>query len=127
MILLLKTFWKEILALVLVFLACMYLYDKGSTDGYAKAEAKYTQMINEQNIKISDKISNIEANSNILVTESRASNATLTKDVKGILLGVKGKTLTIVKDGGCTPSQTFSDTFNSVNKRVNQSMKDNQK
>ena len=123
----LKLYWKQLLLVLVVVGSVLFIYDKGSTDGYAKAEAKYTQMINEQNIKISDKISNIEANSNILVTESRASNATLTKDVKGILLGVKGKTLTIVKDGGCTPSQTFSDTFNSVNKRVNQSMKDNQK
>ncbi len=125
--LLLQLFWKQIALVLLVLGGLFAVYERGHYDGYEKAEVKYVKMINDETIKTNTKITAIEANSNTLVTESRIANEALAKDIKGILYGVKGKTLTIIKDGGCTPTLTFSETFNSVNKRVNQSMKDNQK
>lgn len=123
----LKLFWKQIALVLLVLGGLVAVYERGHYDGYEKAEVKYVKMINDETIKTNTKITAIEANSNTLVTESRIANEILAKDIKGILFGIKGKTLTIVKDGGCLPTQTFSDTFNTVNKRVNQNMRDAQK
>ena len=100
------------------------VYNKVYQAGYTAAEQKYTLILNEQKALIDTKIKSIETLATTLVDEGRASDAKLNSDVSGILSKVRGKTLTIIKDGGCTPSQTFSDTFTSVNKRVNQSMQD---
>lgn len=102
-------------------------YDKVKQIGYKEAEVKYEQVIKDYENNINRKITAIEANSHLLVEESRENNTLLAKDMETLLVKVKGKTLTVVKNGECTPSQTFSDTFVEANKRANQAMKDTKK
>lgn len=95
--------------------------------GYKEAEQKYTQVIENYEKNLNKKIDSIETLAGTLVLENRENNNLLSQDVEAILARVKGKTLTVVKNGECSPSQTFSDTFVEINKRANQSMKDSQK
>jgi len=95
--------------------------------GYTEAATKYQLVIDNQQKLIDTKLKDIEQLSSTLVTESRASNTALASSVYSILNKVKGVPLVVVKDGKCTPSQTFSDTIDAVNKRVNESMKETQK
>ena len=102
-------------------------FEKVKNIGYEEYKVLCDKRFAEHKEATDKRIEALETVSNTLVVENRENSALLAKDVAQLLKGVKGKTLTIVKDGGCTPTTTFADTFNSVNVRVNQSMKDKQK
>lgn len=114
------------LAAILALLTFGYQYVKhtGYTEGYGVAEAKYELIIKDYNQKIQDKLTNIESTSNTLAEDSRKSSEALSKDVTAILVNTKGKTLTIIKNGECIPSETFSNTFREINVRTNQTLKE---
>lgn len=95
--------------------------------GYQEAEQVYLERMQKREIEISAKIDSIEMLSNILVKENRDASASLSADMYTIISKVKGKTLTVIKDGECTPSKTFSDSIIEINKRANQAVKDSQK
>lgn len=95
--------------------------------GYQEASIKYELVIKDYEKRRDAKIASIEALSTILVTESRSNNATTTKSIANVLAATKGKPLVVVKNGECTPSQTFSDSILTINKRINQSILENQK
>ena len=102
-------------------------FEKVKNIGYEEYKVLCDKRFADHKEATDKRIEALETTSNTLVIENRENSALLAKDVAQLLKGVKGKTLTIVKDGGCTPTATFADTYNSVNKRVNQSMKDKQK
>lgn len=121
---------KLIIVLVLVTSLGGGIYlaeQKVESWGYAKAEQKYQKILKDYEDKISKKIDAVEETSNNLVAQNKEYNMLLQQDIIGILKGIRGKTLTIVKDGACTPNQTFSDSFNEINKQANQIMKRSQK
>lgn len=95
--------------------------------GYQEAEQVYLERMQKREIEISAKIDSIEMLSNILVKENRDASASLSADMYTIISKVKGKTLTVIKDGECTPSKTFSDSIVEINKRANQAVKGSQK
>ena len=98
-------------------------YNKIQDIQYQKDLIEFNTKIKEYEDNVNKRIATIENNSSILVSESRENNLVLADGIQSILKGTKGKALVIVKNGDCTPSQTFSDTFNSVNRTVNQNMK----
>lgn len=102
-----------------------YSYVKGI--GYSEAETKYEQVIKDYEAKRDAKIDKIVNLSNILVDESRNNNAATAKSISAVLAAAKAKPLVVVKDGECTPSQTFSDSILTINKRINQSILESQK
>jgi hypothetical protein len=91
--------------------------------GYQEAKVECEERFKEYNDIVLQKIERIESNSSTLVENSKKANEKLSGDINTIMKSVKGKTLTIVKNGECIPSQTFSDTINSVNKRINTEIK----
>lgn len=95
--------------------------------GYKEAETQYELVIKNYEEEKDAKIKKIEELSGLLVTTANANNDATKNDIKTILAAVKGKPLVIVKNGECTPSPTFSDSILTINKRINQSIKDNQK
>lgn len=95
--------------------------------GYEEAEVKYTHVIKEYEDKRNAKINRIADLSEVLVSESRKNNAATTKSIAAVLEAAKTKPLVVVKDGECTPSQTFSDSILTINKRINQSILESQK
>ena len=102
-------------------------YSKIKSIGYQEAADKYELVIKDYNERVLNKIDAIEQNSSTLIVESRTNTELLSKNVTGIVKWLKGKTLTIVKNGECTPSKTFSNSFNQINRTVNENMKGSQK
>lgn len=98
-------------------------YSKIKQIGYSEAEVKYELVIKNQQKLIDEKIRSIEVSSNLLIEQQRVSNESLSSDIAKISKGIRGKTLTIVKNGECLPTPAFSDSFNTINKRVNESLK----
>lgn len=98
------------------------VYNHIETKGYDRGLAECAARVKKYEDNINSKIDKIEANATLLVTEGRASNEALQQGVTAILKNTKGKTLTIIKNGECLPSQGFSDTFKAVNARVNQTV-----
>lgn len=102
-------------------------YYKVKQIGYAEAEAKYTTVIAENNRVIGEKITELEKSSRALVALTESNNTELTQNIGKIVLGLNGKTLTIIKDGKCVPTKEFSDSFGRLNSEVNQSIKGSRK
>lgn len=102
-------------------------YSKIKAIGYQEASAKYEERIKEYNSKVLAKVEAIEQNSIVLSEEARTNNAKLQKNITSVVSTMKGKTLTIVKNGECTPSKTFTDSFNQINHIVNENIKEAQK
>lgn len=102
-------------------------YSKVKQIGYEEAETKYTKIIAEHNKEIDIKITELEKSSRELVTLTEVNNTKLTQNIGQIVLGLNGKTLTVIKDGKCIPTKEFSDSFGKLNGAVNQSMKGSRK
>lgn len=117
--------WTLAISAILGGLYAEYQHIKGI--GYKEAEDKCIQKFAEYEKERDEKIANIEKLAGILVNEGRASQAALATDISIILKNSKSKPLVVVKDGECTPSPTFSDSILTINKRINQNIKDNQK
>lgn len=102
----------------------LYLgYAKIKDIGYQEASQKYELQIEQYQEQLAKKIQAIELSSQTLVAESRDNNEQMTNNVNSIIKGLKGKNLVIVKNGECTPSKEFSDSFVTINKRVNENIK----
>jgi urocanate hydratase len=120
-------FWKEILLSVLVAGGSFFVYEKIKHIGYVEAETKYELVIKGYQDQIATQITNIEDKSNTLVSGNRDSAVILKSGIDEILRTLKNKPMVIVKNGECTPSQTFSDSFGQLNTNANKIMKDSRK
>lgn len=103
------------------------LVDSIKQIGYNKAETKYLAIIAKHNKAIDEKITELEKSSKALVELTESNNTKLTQNIGQIVLGLNGKTLTIIKDGKCIPTKEFSDSFGKLNSAVNESMKGSRK
>lgn len=110
-----------ILAGSLTLLYTGYSYVKNI--GYQQARVECEEKFAQYNKELDAKLQQIAATSTTLVEDSKKANEAISADLATIMKSVKGKTLTIVKNGECIPNKTFSDTINSVNKRVNEGLK----
>jgi len=95
--------------------------------GYLEAETKYLAIIAKHNKEIDIKITELEKSSRALIAVTENNNTKLTQNIGQIVLGLNGKTLTVIKDGKCVPTKEFSDTFGKLNNVANQSMKESRK
>lgn len=121
---------KAIAGMVIMAILSALLYSGYShikSIGYGEAEAKYKPVIEKYENDLSTKLATIEANSTLLVANDAKNSVVLINGIGGILKTIKGQPLTVIKNGECLPTQTFSDTFGAINKRTNEAMKDSQK
>lgn len=116
-------YWKQLLLSIIIAGGSYFVYEKVKDIGYQQAKTEDAVVIKNYEDAIVKKINAIQLTSTNLASESRDNALILTSSINTILKATKGKSLVIVKDGGCVPSQTFSDTFNKVNKQVNENMK----
>lgn len=106
----------------------LYLgYSHIKSIGYNEAEAKYVEIIRKDKESLSKKIDSIETLSTTLAKDTKVSSTKLSADIQTITNSMKGKTLTIIKDGECIPSKTFSEGISAINVRTNQTIEDSQK
>jgi 23S rRNA pseudoU1915 N3-methylase RlmH len=117
-----KTFWKPIAAIVAFAILQFFVWNHGRNFGEEHCIAKYEQQIRERDEAINEKVSELNDSSNKLAVNQKADTQKLRKDLQLILAQVKeGKQpVVIVKDGKCLPSETFVETVNKINRRVNE-------
>ena len=98
-------------------------YSKVKHIGYEEAKVEYEKKYQEYVTAHQTKLDGIVKTSDVLLAEARKGNADTLKGINNILVATKGKPLVIVKDGGCVPSPTFTDSISEINKQVNEKMK----
>ena len=88
--------------------------------GYKEATAEYEGRIKEYNDKLSNHIHDLETLSTVLSTNNQAALAKVDKDIKGVLLSVKGIQPYTIIDGKCIPSPAFNDAYNKIIRKANE-------
>jgi 23S rRNA pseudoU1915 N3-methylase RlmH len=96
------------------------LYHKIKDSGYKEAEDKYTQQINEYRKDIEVKKAEVEVLSNFLDNKRYSDTQQLNENLDAIIKEFRrtGKTTTIIKEGKCSPSQDFVDTWNNISEKA---------
>lgn len=108
--------------IALLFASLIYVFgDIRYKSGYEAAEDKYTPVIEQYKNLVNTKIAVLETLSESLLTENRNNTNILNKNISTIITNTKAKPLVVIKEGGCVPSQEFSDSFVLINKKVNES------
>ena len=116
----LKSYAKEIMSAILIA-AFMYwayssVYNKGVNDTNMAWEARVAL---QEKVR-DEQISRIENFSKVTLEQTLINNEKDRKDLSNILITVKGKPTTVIKDGKCIPSDEFVSTYNSLINRANQ-------
>ena len=114
---------KEILISILVFSMLYIGYNKVKTIGYNEAATEHQILIDAQKLLIDNKILSVERLAERLALQTRANNIALSKDIKAITTELKGKTLTIMKEGECLPSPSVAESIILINTRTNESIR----
>jgi 23S rRNA pseudoU1915 N3-methylase RlmH len=117
-----KTFWKPIAAIVIFAVLQFFVWNHGRNFGEERCTAKYEQQIRKRDEAINAKVTELNESSNKLAQNQKADTQKLRKDMQLILEQVReGKQpVVIVKDGKCMPTETFVETVNKINRRVNE-------
>ncbi len=124
---LLKKFLPQILVVAALSMFLFTGYVKVKNIGRQEASAEYSLIIANQQKLIDVKIAGIEVLATTLISNNAINSNKLAIDIATIVKNTKGKSLTVVKEGVCTPSQTFTSSFAEINKRTNQTIKESQK
>ena len=98
-------------------------YNWAFNAGYDKATQKYTAMVDKQEKAIDAKLEKLFVVSTQLVEQSSIKQEQLDKALLVIATNSAKKPLVIYKEGKCTPTATFSDSFSEINKAANQGLK----
>lgn len=88
--------------------------------GYQEASVVYEARIAEYNNKLTNHIHDLESLSTVLSTNNQAALVKVDKDIKTILLSVKGIQPYTIIDGKCLPSPAFNDAYNKVVRKANE-------
>lgn len=123
MLLFLLKYWKALTLVILLAILSYISYDYG----YNTASTKYKEEIAIKEAILNDKVDALQNTALSLLDSQISYTNKLSEDLRDLTNGIKTKQLVVIKNGECTPSQTFSDSFGEVNKRVNQSMQGSHK
>lgn len=100
-----------------------HIYDKGFIA--AKAICEENQKIQQEALDV--KLADIFKASQELAAENAVRQKDLDAKLKRILDASRKEPITIIKDGVCYPSKSFSDSFEAINRQTNQAIKESQK
>lgn len=117
----LKSYWKQLLIIVVVSIAAYFVYNKIYTLGYNTAAAECAEKMKEYTEKLDSRIAGLEEASNTLVTEAIESRKVIRKDFSTILASIKNKPLYVVNNvtGECAPSVDLVRVYNEAVDRAN--------
>lgn len=104
-----------IIALALLVAGYRVAYNHGKLS----AQAECTETMAKYQKDIQSKIDTIETDLGKLASIAEIRQDQLSSDITKILVGVKKKPVTIIKEGKCTPSTSFTDSINEAITRVN--------
>lgn len=118
-LLFLKKFWKELLlAVALIFVGYM-VYDKIYERGFEKSQQEHRDYVKKYSEDLDIRIDKLEQLSANIVEQNMIAAQNRDDDLKKILKAAAQKSLVVYKDGKCTPSQEFLDSYNSIINRAN--------
>lgn len=118
---LLSRFWKHLAVVLAICFLAYTAFDYIWQKGYNAAHTECVEQFDKYNASIDSKINNLEALSSELIKVQGKNAATMGKSLDAILAVSKEKTLiSIAKDGKCTLTQDFFDSYNSLILRGNQ-------
>lgn len=117
---LLLRYWKHIILLIAVVTVLGLVYNAIYQRGVAATTQTYELKIAEQQKLLDTKVATLELLSTQLVTQTALNQQNLNADLAKILAAAKTKPLVVYKNGECSPSQTFLDSWNQINLRGNQ-------
>ena len=112
--------WKNIVKVLAILLSLFFVYNYIYQRGVEATTVVYEAKIKAQQEQLDKQIATLEKNSTLLVEQSNLNSAMVKKDLNKILAAAKTKPLVIYKNGECSPSQTFLDSWNQINLRGNQ-------
>ena len=112
--------WKNIVKVLAILLSLFFVYNYIYQRGVEATTVVYEAKIKAQQEQLDKQIASIEKNSILLVEQGNLNSAMVKKDLNKILAAAKTKPLVIYKNGECSPSQTFLDSWNQINLRGNQ-------
>lgn len=114
-------FWKQIAVSLAVCFLAYSAYDYVWQKGYTVAHTECVEQFARYNESINSKITSLENLSTELVKAQDKNNQNMTKSLSSILVASKQKQLiTITKDGKCTLTPDFFDSYNSLILKGNQ-------
>lgn len=119
MILLLKLYWKQLAFIAILGFAIYTVYNQGYTAAYKDRTSYYEAIRTVELNKLNAKIDNLEMLSVDLATQGSISQTVLSRDLNKLTQNLSKKVPFIIKNGECTPSQDFINTFNEVIARGN--------
>lgn len=88
--------------------------------GYNEATVIYEARLAEYNTKLSNHIHDLESLSTVLAESNQTALTKIDKDIKGVLLTVKGIPPYVIVDGKCLPSPAFTDAYNKIVRKANE-------
>jgi hypothetical protein len=107
-------FWKEGLLALLILSTSALLYNKIYSRAELETSKKYVQQFKEYSDKLESRIGNIQDSSYILSTRNEEQAVVLDKKLAAILVASRGKVMYEVKEGKCTLSPNFLDSYNQL-------------
>ena len=87
--------------------------------GKLSAQAECTETMVKYQKDVQAKIDTIETDLGKIASIAEIREDQLSSDIAKILAGVKKKPVTIIKEGKCTPSTSFTDSINEAITRAN--------
>ena len=87
--------------------------------GKLSAQAECTETMAKYQKDVQAKIDTIETDLGKIASIAEIREDQLSSDIAKILAGVKKKPVTIIKEGKCTPSTSFTDSINEAITRAN--------
>ena len=119
---LLKQYWKYIAMALAVVIVYFYIWNSGVQHGKAVCEQKFKLYEQKRDEKLNEKIDKLASASTELANQAKVSSgksrAAIEKIVANALNNPK-EPLIIYKDGNCTPSKKYSDTYNAIVEQAN--------
>ena len=96
-----------------------YGYRSAYNHGKLSAQAECTETMAKYQKDVQAKIDTIETDLGKIASIAEIREDQLSSDIAKILAGVKKKPVTIIKEGKCTPSTSFTDSINEAITRAN--------
>lgn len=117
---LLAKYWRTIASCLAILLALMFVYNIIYQRGVVATTITYEAKLAAQQALLDTHIAQIEQNSTLLIKQNETAAKATRQDLAKILAAAKAKPLVVYKNGECSPSQTFLDSWNQINLRGNQ-------
>lgn len=118
-LLFLKKYIKEIIAIAVISLFFYSFYSYSYQKGYDNRVAYYEEVRKKEFLTLNSKIDKIENLSTELSDSVKKNQNGLEKDLNQITGNVKNIKSYILKNGECVPSEEFLNSFNSIILRGN--------